>query len=207
MALSENKADLAQFLSEELIVNASENKEIVVSGGFADEEVKCSKAAVDISCTTALRFNHEEADTRLVLHALNSIYQTVAVSFRDTDVLVLLVVHYSRAKCQKLRMSGTSGKGRHIPMEAVYNKLPQTSATCLLSFHALTGCDTTSYFANHTKKTCWKTFIENHQLLCDLGIGENFLKKLSPQQRSLCVDCTMFVEQIQLIQLVTLCSA
>ena len=59
MTLSENKADLAQFLSEELIVNAPENKEIVVSGGLADEEeVKCSKAAVDTSCTTALRCNH-----------------------------------------------------------------------------------------------------------------------------------------------------
>ena len=121
MALSENKADLAQYLSEEL--NAPENKEIVVFGGLADEEeVNCSKAAVDTSCTTALRCNHEEADTRLVLHALYNTYQTVVVSSRDTDVLVLLVAHYPGAKCQKLwMMLGTSGKRRYILIEAVYN--------------------------------------------------------------------------------------
>ena len=174
MALSENKADLAQLLSEELISNAPGYKEVIVAGGFEDgQEVKCSKATVDISCVTQLRCNHEEADTRLVLHALYSTNETVVVSSRDTDVLVLLVAHYPLAKCKKLWMvSGTSGRHRYIPIDAVYNKLPPTSAPCLLTFHALTGCDTTSYFANHTKKSAWKIFNDNHQLLCDVGIGE-----------------------------------
>lgn len=40
-----------------------------------------------------------------------------------------------------------------------------------MPFHALTGCDSTSYFANHTKRSAWKIFIEYHHLLCNLGIG------------------------------------
>ena len=41
----------------------------------------------------------------------------------------------------------------------------------LLSFHALTGCDTTSSFTGHGKKSCWKTF-EKQPLLVK-GIGRD----------------------------------
>src|SRR6478609_2380673 len=69
-------------------------------------------------------------------------------------------------------MSGTSKKRRYIPVDAVYNSLPSGLSTTLLPFHALTGCDTTSYFANHTKRSTWKVFEEHHKLLNNLGIGE-----------------------------------
>ena len=69
MALSENKADLARFLSEQLITRAPESKEIVTVGGFKDElEVRSSTPTTPLSCLNA---NHEEADTRLALHAMN----------------------------------------------------------------------------------------------------------------------------------------
>ena len=38
--------------------------------------------------------------------------------------------------------------------------------------HALTGCDTTSYIAGHSKKSAWKTFQTHHRLLENLGKGE-----------------------------------
>lgn len=34
------------------------------------------------------------------------------------------------------------------------------------------GCDTVSYFAGHSKKTSWKTFLEQPALLDGLGLGE-----------------------------------
>ena len=37
LSLAENKADLANFLSEELIIQAPDGKEIVVGGGFREE--------------------------------------------------------------------------------------------------------------------------------------------------------------------------
>jgi len=36
----------------------------------------------------------------------------------------------------------------------------------------MTVCDTTSYIANHTKRSAWKVFEENHSLLNNLDTGE-----------------------------------
>ena len=88
-------------------------------------------------------------------------------------VLLLLGSHVQRMQCQHIWMkSGTSKKRRYIPIDAFFNKLPSGSASSLLAFHALTGCDTTSYIANHTKWSSWKIFKEHHGLLKNLGIGE-----------------------------------
>ena len=89
LSLADNKADLAHFLSEELCSQAHVYKEIVVDGGFRDElQVKSSTCTIDLG---PLKSTHEEADTRLVLHAVHSQFHTVVVSSRDTDVLLLLV--------------------------------------------------------------------------------------------------------------------
>ena len=147
------------------------DKEIVVAGGFRDElEVNSSTGATDLG---PLKSTHGEADTRLVLQALHSQFHTVVVSSRDTDVLLLLVSHFQRRQCQYLWMkSGTSKKRRYIPIDAVFNKLPSGSASWLLAFHALTGCETTSNIANHTNRSSWKIFKDHHGLLKNLGIGE-----------------------------------
>ena len=171
LSLPENKTDLANFLSEELCSHAPSDKEIVVAGGFREEtEVRSSRRETNL---THLESTHEEADTRLVLHAVHSKFNTVVVSSRNTDVLLLLVSHFKRAKCEQLwMMSGTSKKRRYIPIGAVFNNLPGDSATSLLPYHALTGSDTTSYIANHTKRSSWKAFKEHHELLKNLGVGE-----------------------------------
>lgn len=86
---------------------------------------------------------------------------------------LLLVSHFQRMQCEHLwMMSGTSKKRRYIPIDAVFNKLPNGSAGSLLAFHALTGCDTTSYIANNTKRSSWKIFKDYHALLKNVGIGE-----------------------------------
>ena len=55
LALDENKADLASFLSEKLLAGAPVNKIIIVSGGFQDEDtVKCSRPNIDVQRQTAL---------------------------------------------------------------------------------------------------------------------------------------------------------
>jgi hypothetical protein len=48
LALGENKADLARFLSEELLQRSPDDKTIIVAGGFQEENVaKCSRVNVD----------------------------------------------------------------------------------------------------------------------------------------------------------------
>jgi len=66
---SRNKAELASFLSSELIRNASDlsqGHELVLAGGFEDASGVWSSSRDKIS---QLKSNHEEADTRQILHA------------------------------------------------------------------------------------------------------------------------------------------
>ena len=158
------------FRSEELCSKAPSDK-IVVAGGFREEtEVRSSQRETNL---THLESTHEEADTRLVLRAMHSEFNTVVVASRDTDVLLVLLSHFKRAKCKHLwMMSGTSKKRRYILIGDVFNKLPGNSAAFLLPHHALTGSDTTSYIANHTKRSSWKAFKEHHELLKNLGVSE-----------------------------------
>jgi len=89
--LPDDKSDLARFLSEHIIVNAPLDKVVVVAGGFVDEkEVQLSERGIDLS---ALKATHEEADTRLMVHCVNSSLDNVVVSARDTDVLLHLIAH------------------------------------------------------------------------------------------------------------------
>jgi len=170
LSFPDNKADIANFLSEELLLHAPEDKELVVAGGSTDElEVRSSKATTDLHELSA---SHEEADTRLVLHAIHCPFNTVVVSSRDIDVLLLLIYHFTSVQCQRLWiMTGTSKKRRYVPIHHVHKNLLTESVTSLLAYHAITGCDTTSYMANHTKRTAWKVYMSNHELLKNVGVG------------------------------------
>ena len=85
IALSENKADLAHFLSQQLIVQAPHSKVIVAAGGFSSEEtVESSHSDID---TEPLEARHEEADTRIVLHCVKNHTDKIVVQCRDTDVI------------------------------------------------------------------------------------------------------------------------
>ena len=108
-----------------MISQAPGDKEIVVSGGFTDEqEIKSSKENSDVS---HLSSTHEEADTRLVLHAVYSQHDIVVVASRDTDVLLLLVSHFSRAYCSELWMlSGSSKKNWYFPIHTIVEHLPDS---------------------------------------------------------------------------------
>ncbi len=185
MALPANKSDLARFLSEEVLANAPHDKEIVVAGGFVDEvEVRSSHETTDL---TMLRATHEEADTRLILHVVHSQLDTVVVAARDTDVLLLLVAHFPRSQCKRLvMMSGTSKKRRYISIGQVFSNLSPQAAATLLPFHALTGCDTTSYLSGHTKQSAWKIFTDSHELLAELGVGEITPAILKSAEKFMC---------------------
>jgi len=63
IAHSQNKADLARFLSQQLMIQAPSNKTIVVAGGFSNE-LQVESSTHDVN-TEDLEAWHEEADTVL----------------------------------------------------------------------------------------------------------------------------------------------
>ena len=75
------------------------------------------------------------------------------------------LVHFIPTKTAEMWMiSRISKKWKCYPIHAVHETLTHLVSDNLLSFHALTGCDTTSAFSGHGKKSCWKPF-QNQPLL------------------------------------------
>ena len=176
IAMSENKADLANYLSGYLMDQANQLKdgqELVTGGGFAELRKAQSTVRGHVQDLSA---NHEEADTRLVLHSKEAIiqqkYDRVEVMCRDTDVLLLLMHFCSHLhEVEVWMVSGTSKQRKCYPVHLMCTKLSPVVLNNILGFHALTGCDSTSSFTGYGKKSCWKTFIRRPELLN--GVGRN----------------------------------
>ena len=152
MASEENKSELSAFLSESLISDSTQDKIIVVVGGF--EEPTMVKTNSEILDTTALECTHEEADTQIIVHCIHSSVETVVVSARDTDVLLLLA-HFNKMKCKQLWMkSGTFTKPQYIPVHKIRENIPleDNVMETIFPFHAITGCDSVSYLSGPHQK-------------------------------------------------------
>ena len=165
-----SKEDLARFLSQQLILQAPANKVIVAAGGWSNpERVECSDPRVDVESVEGC---HKEADTRTILHCVRTMAISIVVSARDTDILVMLTAYFHLMACHKTWMkAGTAKKRKFIPVHAIVEHLQMNREVLeiLPCFHALTGSDTTSYLAGHSKKACWKIFKVHHNYLRGLG--------------------------------------
>ena len=138
---------------------SSEHKVILAVGFENGEEVKVvSKSGVDN--LTDLYSDQEEADTRLVFHAIHAAesHSRVIIRCDDTDVLVLLVYYSSKGmfgSSTVLLHSGHGPRERFVPVCAVAKKLGAEFCACLPACHALTGCDTTSSLYRIGKATAF----------------------------------------------------
>ena len=99
-----------------------------MAGGFENgEEVKrVSKSGMD--CLTDLYSDQEEADTRLVLHAIHlaQSHSRLIVKCDDTDVLVLLVYYSSKGMFGSSAVFMHSGHGlkeKFVPVCSIAQKL------------------------------------------------------------------------------------
>ena len=191
IVVEENKASLVHFLSTDISQHYETHpgRELVVSGGFKDI-LKVWSSDASRESLQELSSDHEEADTRIVLHARDATtrgYQKVNILCSDTDVLVLLLAH-RQVLCQEIWMFfGTSRRKKYI---AVHNiSLPEEKRKSLLAFHAITGCDTTSQFAGIGKQSAWKIFEGTPELIEHLG-------EHCPPDESVLADAEAFVCQL-----------
>ena len=105
-----------------------------------------------------LQCNHEEADTRIILHAQHA-GGTCVIHCDDTDVLVLLLAHsQSLGKCYIKKGKGSQTRMIELSLIVDYlsNQLfegisQQNFLKALIGVHALTGCDTVSAFCGKGK--------------------------------------------------------
>jgi hypothetical protein len=157
LRVDENKTELFSFLSGQIILAEIEDKEVYATEG---QHVLCSFDRPDMSDLEPC--SHEEADTRLLLHAADAVkegYKKLLVRTVDTDVVVVAVATLSSIHPDELWLAfGTGPNFRYIPVHPIASSLGPRKSVCLPIFHALTGCDTVSSMAGIGKKTAWSTW-------------------------------------------------
>ena len=132
----QNKINLCDFLSSPLCKIGQERlmqgKRLVIAGGFTDGErvveITHARPTEDID---ALYSNHEEADTRIILHAAYAVRDSptsvIVIQSPDTDVLVLCVSHITGIGCNELWLrTGVSDCQRYIPVHSIQEKEEET---------------------------------------------------------------------------------
>lgn len=109
--------------------------------------------------------SHEEADTRMILHANNAIKQghnKILLRTVDTDVVVLAVALVPKlpenANAELWIKFGTGKHLRFLAAHEIARGLGPQKSLALPFFHAFTGCDTVSCFSGRGKKTAFQTW-------------------------------------------------
>ena len=110
-----------------------------------------------------LSSNHQEVDTRILLHARHASlsYEEIFGSTPDTDVFFIMLSMMPDVNIKLYMLTGTGSKRRIIDMNAVgddiFDNQNQTNNSkndllkALNEFHCFTGCDTHSSFAARAK--------------------------------------------------------
>lgn len=98
----------------------------------------------------------------MLLHAADAAsngFTKITLRTVDTDVVVLAVAAVPKLGLQELWIAfGTGQHLRYIPAHSISRTLGPEKSRALPMFHAYTGCDTVSSFANKGKKTAWETW-------------------------------------------------
>ena len=124
------------------------------------EEVLSDNLDADLSALQPC--NHEEVDTRLLLHALDaseSGFQWLLILTVDTDVVVLALCHFFNLDLQELLIEIGIGKNRRwLPIHLYTERLHHEMCQALPFWFALTGCDSASMFAGWGKMAAWSVW-------------------------------------------------
>ena len=135
LRVDDNKTELFKYLAEQTIAIQDKGKEVL--------------------STSDTPRSHEEADTRLLLHAFDAGkegYGKVMLRTVDTDVVVLAVAFFSRLDLGELWIAFGAGKAFcYIAIHEIAASLGQEKCEALQFFHAFTGCDQTSAFSGRGK--------------------------------------------------------
>ena len=129
-----------------------EDKEVVLTDG---KGVLSAHFLQDVH--TPAPCSHEEADSRMLLHVSHATqhgHYQMLIRTIVTDVVALAVFAVNRlpAGCELWLVMGTGKSFRYLAAHEIAACL-RKEMSCDLLFHALTGCDTVSSFAEHEKKT------------------------------------------------------
>ncbi|MES9880282.1 MAG: hypothetical protein ABW185_05305 [Sedimenticola sp.] len=159
-----SKANLLSFLFETWLASGRgdipPNTRVYLSGGFGnrlkaaviDSNGECDMADDERELLTS---THEEADTRVFLHARLAAKlgcTRIVIRASDTDIVVIGLY-----LCNRLRELGVhelfiQTADYFIPVHDIANELSQSETNMLPFVHAISGCDTNGYIYGKGKR-------------------------------------------------------
>jgi hypothetical protein len=167
------KDELSEYLSKKVLNWAAE--------ADGDINIVCSwrdKAESNKTDVSHLSSSHEEADTKIVLHAVDATERgatQVSIYSLDTDVFILFVRRFPKLPKHTLFCTGTGINRREVNVANIYQSMTPLQARALPGLHAVSGADITGSFAGKGKKTFWKAFMSSSnevlRALSELGEG------------------------------------
>ena len=163
LSSNDNKNALVKFIASEW--KEPENLAVIGSKSLF---VTDGKKVFNIKDQTVMEIpelesNHEEADTRMVLHAQHASqqYERIVISSPDTDVFVICLSFNPIINADLYFLTGVKNSRRLIDISAVVGSIDTNLNICkspketllkaLIGFHSFTGCDTVSAFAGRGK--------------------------------------------------------
>lgn len=147
-----NKTEQFKFLAEKTNDADTTSTVVMTSGDGAISNRVMSLNAV-APCS------HEEADTRVFVHARDATSQgskSIIIKANDTDVVVIAVSTMPFLQELGLRhlwlAFGQGASARWIPIHEVVSSIGPEKVSAMLFFHGFTGCDVVSGFRGKGKK-------------------------------------------------------
>lgn len=157
LAEGSNKENLIEFLYESWVKCEPQvlgHIVLVISHKDQCHSVSVEEAKVVVNEVSDLFSDHEEADTRLLLHAIHAVRDstTVVIKSPDTDVFVLsLAAAHEIPAADLLFLTGSGDNRRIICISKLAETLGKEKCRALLGFHTFTGCDSVSAFKGKGK--------------------------------------------------------
>ncbi|MES9880361.1 MAG: hypothetical protein ABW185_05705, partial [Sedimenticola sp.] len=159
---TKTKQSLTIYLAEKLLDRYKDDDTPVVVS--TSNGIQSNKLTVE-----HLRSSQEEADTILIMHAIDAVKREKKVDIvsPDTDVFILAVSRYPVLGKDPRVITGTGTKRRRVYLQHIYNAIGPNIASALPSFHAFTGCDTCGRFQGKGKVTCWNVLTKQPQRITE----------------------------------------
>ena len=170
---SKSKSQLTKiytkYFCEQVHDLLTDTQSIYINGGFDDKAVQVTHDCVRY--IHELHSNQEEKYTRMILHVKHGGSQNatrVVLVSPDTDVLVLLIHHFSELGVNELyfktgRTSIYANYTRFIPVHQLRDCLTEDQSLILLTLYCLTGCDSCSALYSIGRKNVFNLMLSNAQ--------------------------------------------
>ena len=122
---------------------------LFVTHGMECHKLTAGENIIDCNRLDELCAQQEEADTRILLHAIHAAsngHDCIAIKSPDTDVAFLACTLSHIINANMLFCIDTKQRMMYLDMTAIGQSLGEDVCKALPGMHALTGCDSTSAF-------------------------------------------------------------